>query len=611
MSSKIQKLPKILADQIAAGEVIDGPASVIKELVENAIDAGATEIHIRLKEGGKEEIHVQDNGQGVSKDDLPLAIERHATSKIQSFDDLMRLDSHGFRGEALSSIAAISKISITSSVLNEDTWTLDADPVKGFKLTQSRNQAGTTVSVYHLFSWVPARKKYLGSATVEAGRCLKILWPLMLHHPQVAFVVDAKGKPTHFGPCENSQARFFQIFPMHRSNETFKVAFSYEDVSCEGFLCNPLATLSDRRHLFTAVNHRIVTLPPILGILRRTYAGIDGKRGCPWGALHFSVPQELVDFNVDPKKDTVRLHNQASIIKGLQLQLNKIIHEGLMISPTIHRVPLASALVQPKYDQTSSTPRDFFTSGPSRGLQSRGLQTGEIALNPASISASFKTSATKVFADETLQIEEPNIPKPAEHHEDSVNWEHLKFVGIVDALFIVATDDKDIIFVDQHALHERILYEKCLKSLNTHATQPALVPEQISIDNEESARLSEAKSMLSALGFHISVSNEQVTLDAYPQYFNFQPNLKTLLSWVMASDLDLPTAFEKHVFSLIGDLCCKRSVKRGDHLSPTEVQSLFKEASQVIGPKIACQHGRPFVVKIPRDMIYKGVYRHV
>jgi DNA mismatch repair protein MutL len=604
----IQVLPKILADQIAAGEVVESPASVIKELVENALDADATEIFIFLEQGGLSSIVVQDNGHGMDKTNLEKCALRHATSKITSYKDILKLNSHGFRGEALAAIAAVSRLKITSGTDLDPSLahSLEIDPLRKQKLIPVTYQKGTTIHVQHLFSWIPARKKFLRSDSVEGNRCVQTLQTLMLLHPKVKFQMrlDSDPQPRLYPAVAEVKDRFFQLFPLHHEKESFPVKVIGKSVIISGFLSNPMATVGHGRHLLVAINHRVVKFHALQGMLKRLFGSIDGKRGYPWGVLQMKVPSSEVDFNVDPKKETVRLSHERAILQVLHGELSRMIDKGQVVLPAAGRV----AWVQP---------RTYFQSSPASNTGLYPSTVSRSTTQAGTLSLSNEISTPPIHSQPKLNFQ--NLPsyETDSGFQDEIPWLKLTTMGVVDQLIICATDHQSFYYFDQHALHERLTYEKYKKQIMTSMvdTQALLIPEIREVDETAWHALKHSEADLKTAGFEMSFEQHgqqfSIELKQVPVFFKSYPNITNLLTWAEHTGGSLVLDAKTSQETFLADVACKHSIRKGESLSSSEIKSLFQQADQWLKDKTTCPHGRPFMMKIPFSDIYKTFYRKI
>jgi DNA mismatch repair protein MutL len=642
----IQALPKILADQIAAGEVIENPASVLKELVENAIDAQARKISVVIREGGVQCLQVSDDGVGMSREDVWVCVDRHTTSKIQTYQDLFHLRTHGFRGEALASMAAVSKLRIESGLREspELACALEVDPTSGKTSLPCPPRSGTRVKVEHLFSWVPARKKYLKASGSELNRCLKSLWPLLLAHPGIEFEwdVDLNRSVQRVPPASSVVERFFQVFGHHSPQSCFYFGETFSEgwkgsegrtgMRVRGFLASPSHTLGDSRHLFVSVNHRFVKWPSMIAVVRQLYREVDGKRGVPWGVIQVQVPPEEVDFNVDPKKESVRLVRETEalkrvhgLLKGQMMESKMVLPSAVRLAGTEPRIPGPLPVFEPRGAHPQTDPK----AGPQTRLQTEPwLDTNEREPMERRVPTAFEPSEVRSVPD-VFQNHSVFVPSPSFHVKETreqVPWGELRFVGTVREYIWVAEDGTHVYFLDPHAIHERIQYEQYLDALERASIplQKLLLPESLQVDEETYHQVLDLTSELETLGFkikgvekpeddlgkpHESRRPHELVLMEVPVFLGEGVSLSHVVGWVQQNgDLTRET-FQVRRKELVGHLVCKRSIRRGDRLTPQEVLALFRQAETWLGPKISCQHGRPFVVKLAVDNLESAFLR--
>ena len=324
VAPRIQRLPDDLINQIAAGEVVERPSSIIKELVENSLDAGSTRIDILLKDGGIQEISIVDNGVGIPESDLPLAVERHATSKVRTFSDLTQISSFGFRGEALASIASVSELELTSRTaeMSKAACLRVSYSQLSTPLTYQASPPGTRVTMQRLFDRVPARLKFLRSPGTEFSHCAKVVREVALGNPEIAFFLHHQGKLVHSYAPGDRRSRFQDCFkppwePLHFSEST-------EEIAVEGFL-SPPQWVADRGELLLYINGRPIRHKTLTSAVRNAYQKTFGPHHEPSGVLYLDIQKDWVDVNVHPQKWEVRLLRQESVYAWLLTQVRRLL----------------------------------------------------------------------------------------------------------------------------------------------------------------------------------------------------------------------------------------------------------------------------------------------
>lgn len=610
----IHVLENDVIDKIAAGEVVERPASVVKELVDNAIDAGATEITISLKDGGRSLIAVTDNGSGMMAEDAQLALTRHATSKISRADDLFEITTRGFRGEALASIAAVSAFTVSTRTRDS------ADGVRIEVRDGQRTErpfsgaVGTTIVVEDLFASVPVRKKFLKSGQVEWGYCVDVLHHQALSHPEVMFTILHNDKEQWRLPGSGSagepalRARAADLFGQQKTAELIYVNTSDRMGSVEGLLSPPGMERSTAKQMYMFVNGRPVKDRTVrYGILRGYHSHLlKGKY--PFTILNLMIDPALVDVNVHPAKIELRFQYTSEVQDLLARAIREAIRKGAWAAPDA----IASDVPPPSFSlageaseafryggSSAKTPAAAHTvsgSAPaSRGRFAQTMPSREwFPTSPRSRSSEEVFGQTSspmgrdVLAhDETLRTAPSSEPIP---------WADLRFVGDFGRcyLFFSTPGETRLLVVDQHAFHERILYERlCRDETLLQRTQSLLIPESVELAREDLAALKESADALGRRGFKLQfVSETIVEVTQIPAILS-GTNLQTLLE-----DLADPSDAEESVETnadvgrlLLATIACHSAVRAGEELTSDDRIALLAEARDV-DFYLNCPHGR-------------------
>ena len=443
---KIVQLAPDLANQIAAGEVVERPASVVKELIENALDAGAKRISITIQLGGKRKIRVEDDGEGMSPSDVKMAIERHATSKIQEFDDLSRIQTLGFRGEALPSIASVSNFVLRSRARGLTTGT--EVRVNGGTL-DSINEIGipegTSVEVGNIFYNLPARRGFLKSDTAESTQISRVVTRLALSYPEVGFVLKSGSRRLiEHSPVASLHDRIFQIYG--ERNDLVEVRRDSGDVRIEGYVAalSELGPTRGPQHLF--INRRIVKDRTIAHAIFDAYSAASIKGRSPEFHLFLQIPSDRLDVNVHPAKAEVRFKDQSYVHEVVRKTIAKALGAGP--SPELHVNPTTNLKEDPR---TMDLPGALTGVVPSRWFGSSGVR-GSTTLGRMS---SDSSSRSVLEPEGGYQ----NLPNQVSNARDDQKRPFMPLGQFRDT-FIIATDEDGIVIIDQHVAHERVLFEK-------------------------------------------------------------------------------------------------------------------------------------------------------
>ena len=575
----IRLLPQNLVNQIAAGEVVERPASAIKELIENAIDAGATQIDVRLENGGKTFFSVSDNGKGMSPEELPIAIQRHATSKLPT-DDLLNINFLGFRGEALPSIASVSKMTITSRTTDSDTgWQLQVDGGKAGTPTPAPRAQGTTIEVHDLFYNVPARLKFLKSDQSEQGAIREVFDRLAMGNPEISFSLATENRKLAHYPATESLFDRVSIVIGHQFKENaLPVQAEYEDIKLAGFVGLPTYTRATSTEQYLFVNGRSVKDKVLLGAVRGAYQGLmgHGSEGHPVLALFLSVPKDKIDVNVSPAKTEVRFA-EAGRIRGLMVATlrNALAEHGQKTASTISIGAL-----------------DTFTQ-----RETPALYSAPIRHTPA-VQHTFQLQ-------DSYQVKR-EMPAPSPVAEDD-----FPPLGLAKAqvhkTYIIAQTKEGFVVVDQHAAHERLTYEKMMQNMGEHPqTQLLLVPEIVDLKPEEVALLNARAKELKELGWVIDpFGTDSVAVRELPALLDKTDIPKTIQDLVdTLRDFDDTVLLKDKMKDICAKMACHGSVRAGRVLSIDEMNSLLRQM-EACGTSGQCIHGRPTYIELKLKDIEK------
>jgi len=588
----IRRLPDHLVNRIAAGEVVERPASALKELVENAIDAGATRIDVALRGGGIDRIEVVDDGCGMSPCDIALALERHATSKLPD-GDLERVATLGFRGEALPSIASVARLTIESRVRGEEGWQVRRDHGRAAGEEPAALPPGTRVLVEDLFGKVPARRKFLRSARAEYCACIDAVKRLAMARPEVGFSLSHDGRRVFtVGPGEARPARVAALTDPGLAGNSVAVDHLRGSASLGGVAGIPTFNRGVADHQYLFVNRRPVKDRLLIGAVRAAYADLLARDRHPLLALFIDLPTDEVDVNVHPAKTEVRFrdpaHIRGLIVGGLRQALD---------AAGFRSVQAADAGAMERWQ---AAPRSFRHS--SEGW------------NPTSLPPAKEGSETPAFAGVTGGVREQRVDfLPQGRAEPSVEAVPQHFPlgvarGQVAATYIVAEAEDGLVLVDQHAAHERLVLERMRRALGNGgvARQALLLPEVVELDEPACDRLEERAAELAELGLELErFGPRAVLVRAVPAL------LKTESAHGLVADLADEIAAFDSVLSLkerldlvAATMACHGSVRAGRHLSVAEMNALLREM-EVTPHSGQCNHGRPTWVKLAHGDIEK------
>ena len=624
----IRPLPDTLISQIAAGEVIERPASVLRELVDNAIDAGATQIEVRLEGGGIRRIAVRDNGHGIAPDEFSLALTRHATSKIRDLAGLESVQTLGFRGEALASIASVARVSLLSRTAHGDSaWVFD-----GQELQPAAGALGTRVDVRELFDQVPARRKFLKSEGTELAHCLESLVRHALSHPDIAWQVFHQDKLLRHWPAGAMSERIRQVLGSEFLEHSRPVALDAGALQLRGWLGLPSAARAraDLQYLF--VNGRHVRDRVVGHALRAAYADVlHGDRQASW-VLFLDIAPERVDVNVHPAKSEVRFRDSGAVHQAVQQAATRVLAQSRAqadtaqashpaqqnpVAPTTQHTLTAAVKAGPtisagNLEQTPVAP----SLAPSDGrphqapLFQRPTPTGahlaegglerwlawHRPLNTAEAGAKASTPSDSWAGEFAARQDESKAESDALRHPLG------QALAQLHGIFILSQSSNGLILVDMHAAHERIVYEALKQQWQTKQVpqQTLLLPVPLKLGVTRVALIESQSERLQKLGFDLSISGpESITIRAVPALLA-QADLESLIPSVI-DELERGGGTERLTEArneLLATMACHGAVRANRQLSLAEMNALLRQMEQTERAD-QCNHGRPTWVELP------------
>lgn len=605
--TRIQLLPEDLAHKIAAGEVIERPVSVVKELVENSIDAQATNIEIEILDGGKEYIRVSDNGIGIHPDDLEIAFMRHATSKISTVNDLFNVVTLGFRGEALSSIASVSDLTLK---------TRQHDSPKGYQIRiEDTGQSiiepvgispGTTVEVRRLFYNTPARYKFLKTSATERRYIVDFVSNIALAHPHIAFKLVADNKlilQTHGQGELLTTLRAVSNFA--NVNKMVKLNHQAYFGSILGYLAPPEISRGNRQGQITVLNGRIIKSPLIISAVEKAYQGLLGRRQFPVYVLLISMNPELVDVNVHPTKAEVRFQDEQGVYQEIltackQGLLSKDLSVSLSEKP---KLQVTKQIEQTKLDRQIAV-QDLFPWQPATWEKVDALFGLK---QPDSVADSV---TTKTVEKEEIVVKEE--PKPREYVKQLNNppqnaldiKEGLltgRIIGQLHQSYILLETANGLWILDQHIVHERILYEELVNSDYQPYIQQIL-PQTLQFSAKDYQRIIEHLYEFQGLGIDIEpFGGSDFLLRGLPQYLSDKDKFTEADILEILDDIEQN---ENPREQIAINLACKGAVKAGERLHEAEIRQLLEKLAKTSNP-FTCPHGRPIIIKIEEQEILR------
>ncbi|MFL6845814.1 MAG: DNA mismatch repair endonuclease MutL [Allosphingosinicella sp.] len=580
----IRRLPEHLVNRIAAGEVVERPASALKELIENAIDAGATRIAVSLAAGGIERIEVTDDGSGMSPAEMALALERHATSKLPG-EEIEAVTTLGFRGEALPSIASVARLTLESRVRGSDGWSRIVDNGRLEGEGPAALPPGTRIRVEHLFARVPARRKFLRSERSEYGACVDVVKRLAMARPDIGFTLEHDGRrPIAVQPGEDRPARVAALTDRELHSNSVAIDYDRGQARLGGVAGLPTFNRGVADHQFLFVNGRPVKDRLLIGAVRAAYQDLLARDRHPVVALFIDLPGEEVDVNVHPAKTEVRFRDPAGI-------------RGLIVGGLRHALDGAGF----RSAQPAAANVPWQTGGETRHSREGG--------NPAS----FWTPA---FAGVTGRVAEPRsdyLPQGRAEPASAPPPESNRFPlgvarGQVSATYIVAEAEDGLVLVDQHAAHERLVLERMRRAVADGgvARQALLLPEVVELDEPACDRLEARAGELAEMGLELErFGPRAILVRATPALLGHGDvrGLVTDLADELAA-FDEALSLKERIDHVAATMACHGSVRAGRILSVAEMNALLREM-EVTPHSGQCNHGRPTWVKLAHGDIEK------
>jgi DNA mismatch repair protein MutL len=590
---RIQLLPSDLINQIAAGEVVERPASVVKELVENAIDAGAMVIDVLLENGGKKLIEVRDNGSGMAHDDALLALERHATSKIRGFDDLAQVHTLGFRGEALPSIASVSRFTlITSTGDAEAAIEIECDPLTGSRNSRpAARDRGTTISVRELFENVPARRKFLKSADAEFRAIVTIVSSYALPLPSRAFRVEHNGRTVvDLPPAATMRERVIQIIGDEAAPYLEEIDTTIGPVHAAGYVTRGLR-FGSRRNQFFFVNGRLVKDRVLTHAANRGAEAFDFD-GHPAVVLFVGIDPELVDVNVHPAKTEVRFRDSGAVHVAVEQGIKRALggaEEGSQLLQPAGPIPSASGT-----PSTLFAPQRFDDAPAGYRPEFTPLFQRQSLVQPP-------------LREQTALIEAPQVTKESAPQLGDLQG---RVIGQYRMSYIVIDTPTGLRLIDQHVAHERVLYDRYFDraAANAPVSQQLLTPILYESGAAESAVLESHIEELRAVGFEMERFSGNVFAIASVPSELVKKDVDAFLRKLVDASLDDRSHLQHLREKVCASLACQAAIKVHRPLSGEEMARLTAELLDSSNP-YACPHGRPIIVDIRHLDIEKHFHR--
>ena len=641
--SSIKQLDELTINQIAAGEVVERPAQVVKELVENSIDSGSRKIRIEIEDGGFSRISVIDDGHGIPKEELKLAIKRHATSKISSSDDLSTIVTKGFRGEALASIAAVSKLVLSSKVKDSDGFSITVDNGSIGNIELTGIPPGTKVDVLDLFQKVPARLSFQRRPSTENAAIVDIAISLALSESEVGIIVEIDGRIVlECPPCDSMEDRLYDLFGS-TSSKLIPLESSEIDIqapgeeSWEGWISPPGVSRSRSDDIHILVNGRTVNSGPFLQSIKRGYHTRLMVGRHPIGVLSLNLPTTEVDVNVHPTKREVRLKNSWRVLERLERSIKYTLSK-ISTQPELKDLTILEGINSLEEDENELD--NFIPSwaqvGDKEKVQTHfsSIRTSKNkveeqkvksskndkqqqvlpGLNPRPISQSLSSAERSLHRFSRSGISISPIDEPESGASVIPELPEMTVLSQFSNSYILAEGDEELYLIDQHALHERIRYERLRSSMVDWSPQDLIIPISISLGARELSAAKSNSDRLLELGIKFSESNNSIVIESVPDVLVGDTGLNDFIHDILIDFSSQPESRGIDTVEKLRDKVafmksCRGSVKANQELSLAEMRRLLIDMRTVPNPW-ACVHGRPTVLKLSQNHLDKHFGRH-
>ncbi len=592
--------------KIAAGEVIENPASVVKELVENAIDAKATQIAVEVHNGGKSIIRVTDNGEGIPKDEIDLAFTRHATSKVQNYEDLFRIETMGFRGEALASIRAVSTVTVLSKQPQDEigAFVKYDDPKDPLRQNIAHN-TGTTVIVEDLFGRVPVRAGFMKSALAEANRITDLLYRFAVANPLISFKYSKDDKILLRTSGSSPADAIVELFGTDVSDQLIPVDFQDHGLKVYGWIGKTSLYRGNRSMQYLFANQRIIQEPSLVQIIEAEYSGKIPHGRYPIFFLWVEVAPDQVDVNIHPTKQRVQWVKEQ-VFAPMKDEVRRL----LLTENEKNRLP-------EKTEEAKPERVNLFTMDEYRAM--KGMQSTKRKDAVSDPKIDYRTLQEATMPQRTPQVRkvppvQQTMPLPISKEEKADDWFlQLRYIGTIAKTYLLFEDAvrMEMVLLDQHAAHERILYDSFIKKGKGTSlqTQMLLVPQTLRIKPQEEELLVRNLSLLEELGFIAeSIGESMFAIRGIPYQFGrlqSPQNLFYSLIDTLHKETKLP---EQDIKDRLIKRACTEAVKAGENLHEWSVDELMKALSTTEHPH-TCPHGRPTYVRVPLRNMHKWFQR--
>ncbi len=636
--AQIHVLDEKTINKIAAGEVVERPASVIKELVENSMDAGAHSIEIEIMEGGLSYMRISDDGCGMEEEDVLLSVLRHATSKIRQVEDLYDIASLGFRGEALASISAVSHFSLTTRPAHRELGTrLEVhggameDPIP------FGTAVGTTIEVRDLFYNTPARRKFMKTPRTESTRIQDMVGKLALSHPSIAFKLIVDGRVAIITPGTGSlEEAIAALYGFKVAEDIFPIAYEGENIYIEGAVSKPSVIKSNRGWQTMIVNNRVITDKMIFKAIDTAYHALLPKGGYPLVVLNIVVPAEDIDINVHPRKNEVKFGREKDIFAAVYRAILQALEKPESLERMVTNIHYDTAFGRTKqpFEVVKEDSQAFISNQQLQTDHMRGAMLGQEGLGSERDTRKDETKSlykaiqeerfvpqfTPKYEQEVLPMEgaisEPKSYTPEdmqrfreaylkEEEQPSVATSELIPLGQVASCYILAKKGDDLYIIDQHAAHERVRFDTLCASAEAIPSEEMLIPLYLPADEKEMQYIEEEEENLRNLGFTVTLGGPtQMKIEAMP--IDLEPNkCEEILRYVFSLFDKGTTPTAAHLrHEMLAYASCRGAIKAGHTLNMHQMGQLIRDLFHTEKPYV-CPHGRPTIIRFTPDELGK------
>jgi len=619
---KIKLLDEATINKIAAGEVIERPASIVKELVENSLDAGAEAVTIEINDGGKTSISVSDNGSGIMSEDLDHVFERHATSKIVDAEDLFSIVTMGFRGEAMASIAAVSEVELQTQTEVETSGSYIL--IKGGNILERKSigfPIGTTITVRNLFYNTPAREKFLKSNISEQGHVVDVVEKLAMVNTAVSFKLIVDGKNVLHTPGNGDLLSVLTcIYGKNTAKSMVRLDYSNPLISIEGYICKPEIARGNSTYMIFSVNNRIIRNKMMSEAVKQAYKGLLMNNKFPFSVLNLKVQTDKIDVNVHPSKAEIKFSDDRSIFNTIYTAVKSSLSGSNLVygsfdepqtskevsSSRVYEAP-APAIEMPDaidykgaFTRTGGVPHNTEDT-----FEQHNFLKDNESYNTTNSNKSFYTE-DKAHTVPQSSYNTSNTSQPAQKKS---LLSGLSVIGLLFNTYILTQDASNFYLIDQHAAHERVMYEYLMDKYDTGdmVVQPLMLPIVIELSPKEIALIKDSFDIFEKLGFEIEWFGENtIAIRAVPIVMG-EPCNGDFFNDILDS-LDGSNKVKSPLEGIVINMACKNSIKAGAAISYEEMQELIRRLSETKSP-YTCPHGRPTLISMSQYELEKKFKR--